>query len=492
MFRKAREMKLVSRFKGNKAFVSERGAALVTVVILMALMLAVSGSIVYVTVLSNQNTTDLVAEKQAYDAAEAGMQLTLNVLRGNSSPGLSFKDAAIRTTSNKDDDWYPIARLSNWLNYSYPASQPDRVPLTSPYDAYNGSAFSVEIVAPDYVPSVVPTPNPNWVDGPVNKPANGQKPAQPAWHPWHCGHCSWDYTHCSLYNPPANGTLRADGFGCRHRHCIPPPGWGQPAGGAFERLLLRVTGYGPRGAKQQIELMVSRQMFTYDDEAVFFVRSAAFGGGDVTFSVSGTPKVTFDGGDNMKAFALTSTGDQTVIQNVINQPDKITITGKGDDYEVLNTTDPEFSDWLQTADAARKLVSNLEFDAKVRSRWFTSYPTGNDGTDSAPELTFIRGDATITSDGAGILVVTGTLTITTDRKFKGLILLLGDGTLRINSGKPSIEGCTVMARFGTTGDFLAPVLNFNGSPEVTFKHNESAMDKAMRVVNIAVRGVREK
>src|SRR6185369_10490262 len=174
-----------------------------------------------------------------------------NVLRGNSSPGLSFKDAAIRTTSNKADDWYPMSRLSNWLNYSYPASQPDRVPLTSPYDPYNGVAFSVEITAPDYVPTVVPTPNPNWIDGPVNK--TGTKPPQPPWHPWHCGHCSWDYTHCSLYNPPNNGTLRADGYGCRHKHCIPPPGWGQPEGGAFERLLLRVTGYGPRGAKQQLE-----------------------------------------------------------------------------------------------------------------------------------------------------------------------------------------------------------------------------------------------
>ena len=395
------------KFSGSKERSGEKGAALVTVVLLMILLLSVTGAIVMVTTLSNTSTVDLVAEKQAFNAAEAGMQLALNVLRGNSSgAGVSFKDAAVRVTSNKPDDWFPAPRLSNWLNYSYPASQPDRVPLTSPYEPYSGLAYSVSVSAPDSVPSVVPTPNPSWIDGPVVKPNPPVKPSRPAWHPWHCAHCSWDYTHCSLYNPPNNGTLRADGYGCRHKHCIPPAGWGEPVDGGYERLIVRVIGYGPRGARKQLELMVKRKLFTYDGEALIYMRGSTYGG-DITFTTSGEPKVTFDGGDANIAFGINNTADQTLIEEVINRKDKITIAGKGDDYEVFGAseTDP----WLSTADEARELVADMDYDARLRGRWFASYPTGNDGTDAAPEISFVKGNATITSDGAGILVVTGNL-----------------------------------------------------------------------------------
>lgn len=465
----------------------ERGAALITVILLLVLLFAVSGTIILVTVMSNTTTVDLVAEKQAYDAAEAGMQLALNVLRGNGTgPGISFKDAAVRVTSNKADDWSPQARLSNWLTYSYPASQPDRVPLTSPYDPYSGLAYSISITAPDAVPNIVPTPNPNWIDGPVVKPNPPVKPPKPAWHPWHCAHCSWDYTHCSLYNPPNNGTFRADGYGCRHKHCIPPPGWGQVDDG-YERLIVRAVGYGPRGARKQLELLVKRVLFDYEGESLMYLQGSQYGG-DITFSIAGTPKVVFDSGDKKIAFGLTNSADQVLIEGLIAQPDKVTVAGKGDDFEVFNADD--VPPWLKSADEARSLVSSLELDAKLRSRWFTSYPTGQDGTDSVPELTFIRGNATINSDGAGILVVTGNLNIATDRKFKGLILLLGGGTLNVTSGKSTIEGSVVIARFGATGGFQGPIVNMTGG-ETTFKHNDARVLAALKTINMSVQAVRE-
>ena len=479
--------KNASNGRSNKK--NEKGAALVTVVILLGLLLVVSGAIVLVTVLSNSSTVDVVAEKQAFEAAEAGMQLTLNILRGNGTgTALSFKDAAVRVTSNKDDDSFPSARLSNWLSYTYPATLPERVALTSPYDPTTGLAFSVTVSAPDSVVNLVPTPNPNWIDGPVTRPSPEIKPVNPAWHPWHCGHCSWDYTHCSLYNPPNNGTFRSDGFGCRHRHCIPPPGWGQSNGGGYERLIVRVVGYGPHGAKKQLELMVQRSMMDYSPHSLLLMQGSPFGG-DLTFSVAGTPKVTFDGGDENVAFGLTSANDQTVIQNVINQPDKITIIGKGDDFEVFDPK--EIPAWLKTVDDTRKLVSDLEADAKARGRWFNTYPTNNDGTDSAPLLTFVRGDATINSDGAGVIVVTGTLNITTDRHFKGLILILGNGTLNITSGKSTIEGSIVLAKFSSSGAFQGPVVNMSGTPEVVFKHNETRVTSSLTTINMGIMAVRD-
>jgi hypothetical protein len=448
------------------------------------LILVVSGAIILVTALSNSSTVDAVSEKQAYQAAEAGMQLTLNILRGNGSgTPISFKDAAIRATSNKPDDWMPQPRLSNWLSYTYPALQPDRVPLTTNYDTYNGLAFSVTITAPDVNPIVIPTPNPTWVDGPVVKPNPAVKPARPAWHPWHCAHCSWDYTHCTLYNPPNNGTMRADGTGCRHDHCIPPSNWGGADDG-YQRLLVKVVGYGPRGARKQLELLVKRTIFDYNPEPLIYIQGSQVGG-DVGFTLSGTPRVKFDGGDKI-AFVLTNEPDISVIENVINQTEKVTIVGKGDDYEVY--TSAQRPKWIASTDELRAVMSDLEADAQLRGRWFNAYPTGNAGTDTVPQFTFVRGDTQITGNGAGILVVTGNVTMSSSFTFKGLILILGSGRLNITGGTSKIEGSVVIAKYNATGNFLPPSISISGG-NIEFKSNAGKVDSALTTVNMRVLAV---
>lgn len=467
----------------------EKGAALVSVLLLLMLLLVISAAILLITGLSNSTTVDIVAEKQAYEAAEAGMQTTLNLLRGNGdNDPISFRDAAVRTLSNKADDWMPEARMSKWLNYTYPASQPDRIPLTSPYNPQDGLAYSVTIASPDAPVAVVtPTPNPNWIDGPVTKPSPQVKPPKPAWHPWNCSHCSWDYTHCSLYNPPNNGTLRADGYGCRHKHCIPPPNWGVKNGDdGYQRLLVKVTGYGPRGARKQLELLVKRVIFDYEAEPLIYIQGSKFGG-DLDFKLSGNPKIKFDGGSNI-AFAVTNSLDQAILETVINQKDKVEISGKGDDYEIVNAD--ERPKWLASAEETRMMMSDLEKDAQMRGRWFNSFPAGNAGTDAAPQFTFVNGDTTLKSDGAGLLVVTGELTLQANFKFKGLILVLGGGTLNIKGGKGSVEGGFVVAKYNSTGDFLAPSIKISAG-EFDFKSNAEQSAFALNTVNMRVLAVRE-
>ena len=123
------KIKIHRLFSPRTGFNQENGAALVMVVILLMLILVVSGAVILITSLSNTSTTDAVYEKQADEAAEAGMQQTLNILRGNGTgEAISFREAAIRSLSNQPNDWMSEARLSNWLNYTYPTSQPDRVP----------------------------------------------------------------------------------------------------------------------------------------------------------------------------------------------------------------------------------------------------------------------------------------------------------------------------------------------------------------------------
>jgi hypothetical protein len=464
----------------------EKGAALVTVVLLMMLLMVACGAIILITGLANTTTVDAVAEKQAYRAAEAGMQTVINILRGNGTGvPISFREAATRTLSNKADDWMPSPRLSKWLTYDYPAAQPDRVTLTAGYTPYNGLAFSVTIEAPDAVPTVIPTPNPTWIDGPVVKPVPPVKPPKPAWHPWHCAHCSWDYTHCSLYNPPNNGTLRTDGTGCRHKHCIPPPGWGGVDDG-YQRLLIKVTGYGPRGARKEMELLIKRVIFDYDAEPLIYIQGSS-GGSTVSFNISGNPEVKFDSTDNV-AFIFSNDADLTAVENKINLNDKVTTAGKGDDFEIHALS--ERPKWIQTVAETRSLVNDLEADAKVRGRWFNSFPTGNAGTDTSPQFTFVRGDAVLNS-GAGLLVVTGKLTISQNFTFKGMILLLGDGRLDVTGGDAKIEGTVAIAKFGLTEDFLSAVVNLSGNGKTEFKYKSDKVDAALKLVNVRIMAVRE-
>jgi type II secretory pathway component PulK len=65
---------------------NERGAALITVVMISFLLLVVVAALLLETSMNAANVTDATAEEQAYYAAESGIQTVLNVLRGNTIP----------------------------------------------------------------------------------------------------------------------------------------------------------------------------------------------------------------------------------------------------------------------------------------------------------------------------------------------------------------------------------------------------------------------
>jgi hypothetical protein len=267
-------------------------------------------------------------------------------------------------------------------------------------------------------------------------------------------------------------------MGCRHSHCIPPADWGGGSDDGYERLIVKVTGYGPRGARKELELLVRRMIFYYEPEPLLYLQGSQTGG-DVGFSITGNPSVTFDGGDKMVAFGLTNETDQTVVQSVIDKKDAVIIAGKGDDYEVYASDHQP--DFLETADRARATMSDLQADAVVRSRHFTSYPAGNAGTDATPEFTFVNGDAELSGSGAGLLVVSGSLTLKKNSSFKGL---------NITGGDSKIEGSVILARYNAIGNFLASTVNVKGG-NVEFKANADRVLAALDTVNMRVLAVRE-
>src|ERR1044071_9663655 len=119
--------------KRNCGRKDERGAALITAVLVSLLILSICGTLLLTTATSTTNTVGSTDEMQAYYAAEAGLQAALNVLRGNIAPHpsdgtkMNFKNAVAVATSNNPATG--VAQLSRWLVYNYPSVSPDRVTL---------------------------------------------------------------------------------------------------------------------------------------------------------------------------------------------------------------------------------------------------------------------------------------------------------------------------------------------------------------------------
>jgi hypothetical protein len=83
----------------------ERGAALITAVLLSMLLLAAGGTLVLTTTMTGITARDATAEMQAYYAAEAGVAKTLEVLRGNVQSTPSGTRASFRNVLCSKSLW---------------------------------------------------------------------------------------------------------------------------------------------------------------------------------------------------------------------------------------------------------------------------------------------------------------------------------------------------------------------------------------------------
>ena len=100
----------------------QRGAALVTMLLVTILLLGAGGALVLTTSMSSTTAIGSTAEMQAYYVAESGMQSALNVIRGNTKPlvtasdRMSFRTAVVPDISNGPDNTGSL-RLAGWLPY---------------------------------------------------------------------------------------------------------------------------------------------------------------------------------------------------------------------------------------------------------------------------------------------------------------------------------------------------------------------------------------
>lgn len=183
-----------SKFKTLKDRKNERGAALVTVLMISFLLLVAVIALALETSMNTGNVTDATSEEQAYYSAESGIQSVVDALRHNPVPNppidatavplppdpnapvvnvIDYRKAVERRLSNATCDPTDItppisctsardsapnrSRLSRWIRYNWGPNggaadpDPDRIVLGDPatYSPLNGFAYSVEVWDPD-------------------------------------------------------------------------------------------------------------------------------------------------------------------------------------------------------------------------------------------------------------------------------------------------------------------------------------------------------
>ncbi len=131
--------------------------------------------------------------------------------------------------------------------------------------------------------------------------------------------------------------------------------------------------------------------------------------------------------------------------------------------------------WLQTPGNLAQLISNLRVTAQHSNRYFnvngghvtspTSFYTNAQG------ITFCEGDCKA-GDGGGILVVTGKLTNAGNFRFRGLILVVGEGGWARTGGGAEVAGNIIIAPYiradGTiSSTFLPPSYTISGGGGVS-------------------------
>src|SRR3989441_2151579 len=546
---------------------SERGAALITMLLVSIPLLMAGGALITITAMSLANNADTSAETKAYYATEAGAQSVLNVLRGNVAPNplsgvaannsITFRNAVTLSISNVATDT-AVPRLSRWLSYN---ATYDRVTLPDPlnpsaaYSPTTGMAFKItNLFDPDNsglvtfsTSGVFPTFGGTFTHGftgtecgssgngvkvtvsftgqastTINSsgtstlgyftiaPSGGTTPTHPnattttvpfnltitqtaPWPVTYTLNCTLSGTLTSsssllavTFPTITNNTNNLQGtLYARSSNPVNSNGSTPIAitvtGPQPNRLVAKITGFGPRAAQKQMQMLLSRFAFDFSPVSAITLRSA-HDGSISSFAAGSSSQYTYTGfdnagGQNLPAFGVTSTTDYVSVtpQIVVGQE-----TGSPSALQQVSLS--TLPSWLQTADGSRALVNQLRTVAQSTNSYYTTAsPPATFGTPSQPQFTFVDGNAALPpAGGAGLLVVTGTLNLDGSSAFDGLILVLGAGHIvRSGGGNGVTLGSMVVASFGNTGDFTAPTFQSNGSGTSDIKYDSAWVRRAL-------------
>lgn len=315
------------------------------------------------------------------------------------------------------------------------------------------------------------------------------------------------------------------------------------------RLLIKSTGFGPRGAKKELQAIIQKNFFLglTAPAALTLVgphRTGCDGGlpsvpaGDCSVEKS---HFYFDIGDSA---VVRYSGQDQVSTDIIppigtTNPQSLDCV---ENYIAGSNVDPQCSDnfpngslhfhgniegspadvntetpyWLRSPERLDTEIHRMANVAKSSGRFFPSGVTPTNFGDPANStgITFCDGDVDLSGNGGGILVVTGTLTLKGAFTFKGMIIVTGKGGVHRSGGGGQtgyLVGNVVVAPYQNSkivdrvipgppaqeiddppGIFLAPHYDITGGGSSNLQFNSAALQSSLTAISNFVLGVMEK
>jgi hypothetical protein len=293
------------------------------------------------------------------------------------------------------------------------------------------------------------------------------------------------------------------------------------------KILIRSTGYGPRGSKKELEAIIQSNYFnglgapatitmvgppSTSNPSTHFVfdpgnsnamlysgQDAASGSSDIIPPIGVSDPVDPANGDDPNLDDVVNAIGGKLTDNVVGVPSNVS---------------SEMPPWLQSPaalDQAVKALYNVALNSadptNPTGRYFppgVNPETWGDNA-TATGITFCDGDCTFgPADGGGILVVTGTLTLHGNFSFNGLIIVTGQGgVIRSGGGTGLIQGNLVIAPYVnspivgdldplSTAGFLAPQYHTSGGGNSTITYNSNNQLGGLNAISNVVLGIAEK
>ncbi len=410
----------------------ERGAALITAVLLSLLLLAAGGILILTATMTNITTRDSTAEMQAYYAAEAGIARSLEVLRGNVQSSPAGTRASFRNVFCSPTLWN--ATSGNAVNVASDGSS--RFQLTSMLDPDNPTTPTATLCAQaSYKPDRL------RIQVAGLGPQNSRKNMEIV-----INRYTLEFDVNSAVTAP-NGSA------------TPMP---INLGGSNVTSISGVDASGTGSSVAAVAVNAGDYNTTNNVMDGCHADGTNCGGSGPNVSPS-------------DPLVLTSSNTPSFLQSVHDT--RLFLYGT----EGMMNAAINQGRYFTTGAAAISSAAGLGANNPDGVLTFV------DG-----DLTLGPGNPT----GQGTLIVTGNLTLDGNFNFNGVIMVLGEGRVyRSGGGHGNLYGALYIARFARTGAdtdiFQAPTFDTSGGGTSNIQYSTDAIDKAKGVGGHAIRGIRE-
>lgn len=292
------------------------------------------------------------------------------------------------------------------------------------------------------------------------------------------------------------------------------------------RLLIRATGYGPHGARKELEAIIQKSYFNGlgAPSPLTLIGPPCTPVGTCTPTLPPTnpvpPAFIFNPGTStgtvysgkdvrLKAFlppiGVTDDLNLDTVHYGVTHPAPNKYNGKV--FGTVSNIVDELPFWLQSPKNLDATLQQLKAVAVASGRYYTTNPpssgVGRYGDPAtATGITYVDGDLEFSQEGGGILVVTGGLTFKGGFVFNGLVVVTGAaGINRTGGGGGSLQGNMIVAPYTASGIaclannttcFLAPRYDISGGGSSEIIYNSNNIANGLDALTNFVKGVAEK